>query len=142
MKENYQTDLERKMGTSLAKKLQLKPGVSLQVVNSPEELKARLVMELAPTQVEFNPAEKPAAVLIFVRNRVQVEQTVFPLLADLTGQCLVWLVYPKGTSGVETDINRDILWKLLEPLGWGPARMVALDDVWSCMRFSPISIKG
>ena len=76
--------------------------------------------------------------LIFVKHKAQLEQTAFPLLAKLDGSYPVWLAYPKGTSGVETDINRDILWKLLEPQGWRPARMVALDDVWSCMRFSPI----
>jgi hypothetical protein len=130
------------MASPLGKKLQIKAGLTLHALNTPDDLKSWLSQELAPTIVDFAPVEKPAAILMFVRNRVQVEQTVFPLLKNLTDKCLVWLVYPKGTSGVETDISRDILWKLIEPLGWRPARMVALDNVWSCMRFSPITTIG
>lgn len=48
---------------------------------------------------------------------------------------LAWAAYPKGGSKVSTDLNRDILWKLIELLGWRPVRMVALDETWSAMRF-------
>lgn len=37
--------------------------------------------------------------------------------------------------GQPTDLNRDILWNLVEPAGWRPVRMVALDETWSAMRF-------
>ncbi len=127
------------MTTPLGTKLQIKPGIRLHVLNVPENLKFWLPQELSPTPVEFNLMEKPAAVLVFIRNKDELEQFVIPLLAGLTDKCLVWLVYPKGTSGVETDISRDVLWKLLEPQGWRPARMVALNEVWSCMRFSPLN---
>jgi hypothetical protein len=34
-----------------------------------------------------------------------------------------------------TDLNRDILWKRLEKLGVQPVRQIAIDDVWSALRF-------
>lgn len=55
---------------------------------------------------------------------------------------LVWLAYPKGGSGIETDVNRDILWEALKPTEWRPVRQVALDDVWSAMRFRPATDVG
>jgi hypothetical protein len=50
---------------------------------------------------------------------------------------LLWVAYPKGSSGVKTDVNRDRLWQALEPTGWRPVRQVALDETWSAMRFRP-----
>jgi hypothetical protein len=37
-----------------------------------------------------------------------------------------------------TDINRDSLWKLTEPLGYRPVSQVSLDATWSSMGFRPL----
>ncbi len=49
------------------------------------------------------------------------------------------MAYAKGTSKVKTDVNRDKLWQAVEPIGWQPVRQVALDEVWSAMRFKPVA---
>jgi sigma-B regulation protein RsbU (phosphoserine phosphatase) len=43
---------------------------------------------------------------------------------------------PGSVAEVVTDVNRDKLWPVLDQMGWRPARQVAIDDVWSGMRFS------
>lgn len=127
------------MPSSLAQKLNLKPDVILEVVNIPANWTKQLGQELPSNPIVFSLSKKPAAILIFVQNKGQVEKLAFPIIPSLPEDCLFWMAYPKGTSGMETDINRDILWKLIEPTAWGPVRMVALDEVWSCMRFRPIA---
>ena len=57
------------------------------------------------------------------------------IFSRLNAGGLACAAYSKGGSKVPTDLNRDILWKLIEPLGWRPVRMVALDATWSAMRF-------
>jgi hypothetical protein len=126
------------MASSLGQKLQIKPGVTIAVVNVPDDVKSRLAQELTENPLAFAGAKSPAALMIFVKNKAEVEQVVFPLLAQSKDFSPVWLLYPKGTSGVPTDVSRDILWKLVEPQGWGPARIVALDEVWSALRFTLI----
>lgn len=130
------------MTTTLAQKLNLKPDCVLEVINIPENWAGQLAVELPANPIVFSMSEKPAAVLVFVLNYDQVEKTVFPVLSRLSKDCLFWISYPKGTSGLKTDINRDILWKIMEPTGWSPVRMVALDEVWACMRFRPASKKS
>jgi len=125
------------MASTLGQKLQIKPGVPLYVVNVPEDVKIRLPLELPDHPLAYTVTKPPAALLIFVKNKAEVEQIAFPLLANGKEFSPVWLLYPKGTSGVPTDISRDILWKLVEPEGWGPARIIALDEVWSALRFTP-----
>jgi hypothetical protein len=125
------------MASTLGQKLQINAGVTICVVNAPEDVRSRLPVELPDNQLVFSGTNPPAALLIFVKNRAETEQTAFPILAAGKDFSPVWMLYPKGTSGVPTDVSRDILWKLLEPKGWRPARMIALDEVWSAMRFSP-----
>ncbi len=128
------------MASTLGQKLQIKPGVAITAVNTPDDVRSWLPGELPDNAISFNPAGSPSALLVFVKTKVEVEQTALPLLSGSFLYSPVWLLYPKGSSGVLTDLSRDILWKMMEPHGWRPARMVALDDVWSAMRFSPLMI--
>jgi hypothetical protein len=47
----------------------------------------------------------------------------------------LWVAYPKANR---TDINRDTLWPILSEYGLRPITQVALDDVWSALRFRPL----
>jgi hypothetical protein len=126
------------MPSTLAQKFQIKPCAPVAVINAPQEVTARLPQEMPNNPLEFEKCGKSSATLIFVKDMAAVDHIAVPLMKQLDGSKPVWLAHPKGTSGVKTDINRDILWKKLDPEGWGPARMIALDEVWSCMRFSRI----
>ena len=76
------------------------------------------------------------AVLVFVRNRVELEKHANVALDHAADDRLTWIAYPKAGQ-LETDLNRDILWKLLEGKGVRAVRQVALDDTWSALRFRP-----
>jgi hypothetical protein len=43
----------------------------------------------------------------------------------------------RAAGQLATDLDRDILARHLEPRGIEPVRMVAVDEVWSAMRFRP-----
>ena len=53
----------------------------------------------------------------------------------LTGPGVLWIAYPKGGRA---DINRDSLWPRVAALGLRPITQVALDEVWSALRFRPL----
>jgi len=44
----------------------------------------------------------------------------------------LWIAYPKANR---SDINRDILWPILTEFGLRPISQVAIDEVWSALRF-------
>jgi hypothetical protein len=48
---------------------------------------------------------------------------------------VLWVVYPKDNR---TDLNRDSLWPILAAHGLRPITQVAVDDVWSALRFRPL----
>jgi hypothetical protein len=49
---------------------------------------------------------------------------------------IAWLAYPKAGK-LDTDLNRDILWRHMLGKGIQGVRQIALDEVWSAMRFRP-----
>jgi hypothetical protein len=122
--------------TSLSQRLQLKAGQSLKLVNSPGGYEHFLASE------QIGIAESSGAVLIFANSLAEVEQIVPPMFKSIDKDALVWVAYPKGSSGIKTDVNRDKLWGALKPTGWQPVRQIAMDKVWSALRFRPAEKVG
>jgi hypothetical protein len=133
--DHKQVKLEENM-TTLVQKLQLKDGQSLKLVNSPAGYEAFLTSEGIQT------GAGPDAVLIFTSSLAEVNQVVPPAFQSVHTDALVWVAYPKGSSGVKTDVNRDKLWDALKPTGWRPVRQIAMDNVWSALRFRPADKVG
>lgn len=53
----------------------------------------------------------------------------------LTGPSVLWIAYPKGNRA---DINRDSVWPIAAEFGLRPVSQVAIDEVWSALRFRPL----
>jgi hypothetical protein len=48
---------------------------------------------------------------------------------------VLWLAYPKKSSGVKTDLSRDAGWPPLEAADFLPVTQISLDETWSALRF-------
>jgi hypothetical protein len=81
--------------------------------------------------------------LAFVLDREDVGSLAAALRATLpsTGEVRLWIAYPKRMSGVETDLTRDVGWEPLHGLGLRAVANVAVDDVWSALRFRPVGAR-
>jgi hypothetical protein len=92
-----------------------------------------LLLEFPPRLVDGD------AVLAFVLDRAQVGALarVLKRHRPRDGEARLWVAYPKGGSGVATDLNRDHGWEPLHALGLRPVAQVAVDAVWSALRFRP-----
>jgi hypothetical protein len=112
---------------SIAEKLQLKPGQRVRLVNSPQ------VFSL---DAEMAGGEAPDAVVVFARSKAELETHAGAAIEAARRDEPSWIAYPKGGE-LDSDLNRGVLWKLLEDKGIKPGRQVALDDIWSAIRFGP-----
>ncbi|MDC0715117.1 hypothetical protein POL68_42105 [Stigmatella sp. ncwal1] len=113
---------------SLAKKLNLKDGMKVRVVGKPADIDLDDVTVTTSTQAE--------AILVFVKTLAEVDAKCAPLIAAAKEDRLAWAAYPKAKL-LGTDLNRDVLWNHLETQGIQGVRLVAIDAVWSAMRFRP-----
>jgi hypothetical protein len=125
---------------TLSEKLQLKPGQRMLVRKAPAGYFEHLVVELPQSGLKVEGAD---ALLLFVASLAEVAKLA-PGAIQLVGQAgLLWIAYPKGGSGVKTDINRDrLVAAVVEVTGWRAVRQVAIDAVWSALRFRPVELVG
>lgn len=122
-------------------KLQLKPGnrvLVLQPPGSPSDLLGPLPD--GATTVSDPPAD---AVVLFVRDRDELERRIGEAAMAAEGDRVLWVAYPKGGSGVKIDLNRDLirLW-VEEKTDLRTVTQVALDPTWSALRLRPAGRVG
>ena len=127
--------------STLAKKLKLRPGRQAAVVNAPPGYAEQLGTDVS-TGLAGKPDHGFDFIQLFVRTGQEVEKLVPDAIRVLKHDGLLWISYPKGSSKVKTDLNRDILWKAMEKYGLAGVFMVSIDDVWSAMRFRPLEKVG
>lgn len=76
------------------------------------------------------------ALLLFIKNSDELRAKVAPAVAAARRDAITYIAYPKAGQ-LGTDLNRDSLWTMLQGQGIKPVRQIALDDVWSALRFRP-----
>jgi hypothetical protein len=115
----------------LAAKLQLQRGQHLVATLAPESI--------APDLDAINPtaaSDGEPALLVFVADRSTLEEQRAQIVAAAASDRLTWVSYPKSGQ-LGTDLNRDSLAAALRTSGIQPVRQVAIDEVWSALRFRP-----
>jgi hypothetical protein len=126
----------------LARKLLIKPGFRIGLVNAPLGYAERL--EPLPRDAEL--AEAGAGgldvVQVFAGDAAELERVGPPAFRAVRPGGLLWVCYPKGGKKAGTDLNRDVLWELLGRSGLTGVTLVAVDDTWSAMRFRPAGEVG
>lgn len=125
------------MSQTLITKLQIKSGYKIAVINEPEGYLHHL-KELPEGVKIVQKLEKDLDfVQLFVKDKVELEKLGQRAFDAITYDGIFWVCYPKGSSKVDTDLNRDILRALIEGRGLRAVSMIAIDDTWSAMRFRP-----
>jgi hypothetical protein len=115
----------------LASKLQLKGGQRVEGILVPESV----APELSACTSKGGDHEKPA-LLVFVADRSALEERRTQIVEAAAKDRLTWVSYPKSGQ-LGTDLNRDSLAALLSTSGLQPVRQIALNEVWSALRFRP-----
>jgi hypothetical protein len=117
------------MGRSVADKLLIKSDTTVWL----SESSRRDLIAPLPDGVRHvaAPGEATTAV-VFADDANTLRDVLVAHKDDLTEPNAVWVAYPKGNR---TDINRDTLWPILGEYGMRPATQIAIDEVWSALRF-------
>ena len=91
--------------------------------------------ELPPGVAFVDESKQPVDLVhIFAAAKGELEALIGGVRPVLKPGGLLWVSYPKGTSGVRADINRDIIWKYAQTVGFQAVSMIAFDETWSAMR--------
>jgi hypothetical protein len=121
-------------GTPLAKKLGIKSGFKITLLNAPEHY-LNLFTDI-PLDVIFtqNEAELKDLIHVFVKHKAEY----FDLLPQIKPQIVqngsIWVSWPKKASKVPTDITEDVIRKYALETGLVDVKVCAVDDVWSGLK--------
>ncbi len=121
-------------GTPLSKKLGIKPGSKVHLVEAPPGY-PKLLTPL-PEGVEFVPhvSETTDLVHCFSTSRAQLEKRLPAIRKKMRADAGVWVSWPKKAAHVVTDLTEDGVRDLALPLGLVDVKVCAIDAVWSGLK--------
>jgi hypothetical protein len=121
-------------GTPLPKKLGIKPGFRVRLANAPAEVRA----ELRPALAECTVAKDGAAldfVMFFTKSRVELMREFSRMAKLLTPAGMLWVSWPKKSSGVATDVDENVVRGIGLDAGLVDVKVCAVTEVWSGLKF-------
>ena len=121
-------------GTPLPKKLGIKPESRLAFVGAPHDFDQTLG-EL-PERVEVRArARGPLDVIVFfTTSAAELRRRFDRLAAALDPAGALWVAWPKGSSGVKTDLTENAVRDVALPKGLVDNKVCAIDETWSGLR--------
>ena len=119
----------------LLAKLQIKDPASVSLHRPPQDL-LELFTDAGLSTRDDQAMQK--GLICFCHTKKEARETVDDVSA-LSQDALCWIVYPKQSGRLDTDITRDDGWQPFEERGWLPVRLVSINDDWSALRFRPKS---
>ena len=128
------------MNAVFFKKLHLEPTDKVLVLNPPaayvEAMKEQVGVAADTMGKKLNYYEFIHA---FAHSQEELINITPVALNCLKNNGILWISYPKVSSGYGSDITRDQGWDILTKSDWGPVGAVSMDEKWSALRFRKLT---
>jgi hypothetical protein len=121
-------------GTSLAKKLGIKDHFRAALLHVPDDVKNELRDSLAKCIIA-NSSKELDFIFLFVKSRAALELDLLRSAKSLAPAGMLWISWPKKSSGVSTDLTGDIVRQAGLDVGLVDVKVCAVTDVWSALKF-------
>jgi hypothetical protein len=130
------------MGGDLARKLLIRSGSRVLVINAPDGYLDVLSPLPAGASLAASGEGPFEVVQLFARNRQELDAAIGQALATAGEDGILWISYPKLASSAASDLSRQAVWDALAGTGWEPVTQVAVDETWSALRIRPVEKVG
>jgi hypothetical protein len=125
------------MDNPLLKKLYLKPGFKV-LIGIPPEQGALILGDTSSITLNSDLTDPFDALLLFVKDSTELKEALNTWADKITSEVIVWIAYPKKSSGIPTDLKM-AKWDELEQYQLSPCGSASIDDSWTGLRIKPIS---
>lgn len=121
--------------TPLVKKLGIKEGFRLALVNSPKGFQKEL--GALPTKAKLMPSTSTSLdmILFFASSAAELRKNFNVLAENLTANGMLWVAWPKKSSGVVTDLAFANVQRMGLDAGLVDVKICAVNEVWSGLKF-------
>ncbi len=132
-------------GTPLAKKLGIKENFRAALLHVPDDVKHELRGELAKCRIlSFsgrNSKDRSSIdkdldfIFLFAKSRAGLEAELLPATEALAPAGMLWISWPKKSSGVATDLSEDVIRQSGLDAGLVDVKVCAVTEIWSGLKF-------
>lgn len=121
-------------GTPLAKKLGIKQGFKIRLINPPDYY-YKLFSDLPPDIIELpdNTIRKDF-IHYFAVNVAQLEKDIGQLRQEIEENGMIWVSWYKKSAKIETDVNENIIRDMALKNGLVDVKVCAVDEKWSGLK--------
>lgn len=124
------------MTQTMLEKLQLTEEKNLLIQGLPSSIEKQFAkIAFAKNVTPLLKSRRIDFALVFAVNETQLNGILREVLPALDEEGKLWIAYPKTTSKIVSDLNRDCSWKMLNQNGFESECQVTLDHVWTALRF-------
>ena len=130
-------------GTPLPKKLGIKPGFRVQLVSAPAEVQTELREALASCAIARDGKRKSNNshndpldfAIIFTKSQAELKQEFRRLAKLLQPAGMLWVSWPKKSSGVASDLDDNRVREIGLAAGLVDVKVCAVTEIWSGLKF-------
>ena len=121
-------------GTPLPKKLGIKPGFTVAVVDGPDHLEQLLVPMPEDVTLRVGARGKPEVSLVFCKTESALHKRVEQLWKLAFPDRSVWVCWPKKSSDLFIDLTEDGVRANVLGRGLVDVKVCAIDNDWSGLK--------
>jgi len=126
----------------VGRKLGMNPGMRALIIAPPPGYLKLLAPLPDGLTVSSRAAGNYSFVQVFATRLSEIRKLARKLSKHAGPNALVWISYPKKTSKAGGELSRDVIREVMSVVGWRAVSIVAIDEVWSALRFRPAGQVG
>lgn len=129
------------MSQTILEKLGLKNEKNILIQGLPSSIEKQFCkLSFAKNLTPLLRSRKIDFALIFAVSENQLNTILDDIMPALKEDSRLWVAYPKVTSKITTDLNREGSWNKLADACYENAEQVALDHVWNAAYFKKTAV--
>lgn len=131
---NRECEMAGYSGTPLAKKLGVKAGAEVFVVEEPEGYRDWLAPLPEDVTLVTRASKSTDLIHLFVTSKKKLETALRSYRRQIKPDAMVWVSWPKKAAKLETDIVEDTIREIALPLGYVDIKVCAVSEIWSGLK--------
>lgn len=129
------------MSQTILEKLQLKNEKNILIQGLPSSIEKQFSkLSFAKNLTPLLRSRKIDFALVFAVSEIQLNAILDDIMPALKDDSRLWIAYPKVTSKISTDLNRESSWSKLAA-DYESSEQVSLDHVWHAVNFRRIEVE-
>jgi hypothetical protein len=124
------------MSQTIFEKLQLTNEKNLLIQGLPSSIEKQFCkLSFAKNLTPLLKTRKIDFALVFAVSENQLNGILHDIMPALKSESKLWVAFPKLTSKIVTDLNRESSWSKLADANYESIEQVSLDHVWNATQF-------